>query len=35
LEVAIASLLAAIPGEARIEVFGRGPICEVAWSAVQ
>jgi uncharacterized protein YqhQ len=34
-EVAIASLLAAIPGEARTEVFGRGPICEVAWSAVQ
>ena len=34
-EVAIASLLAAIPGEARDEVFGRGPICEVAWGAVQ
>jgi len=34
-EVAIASLLAAIPGEARDEVFERGPICEVAWGAVQ
>ncbi|MBT8203162.1 MAG: DUF1385 domain-containing protein [Acidimicrobiia bacterium] len=34
-EVAIASLLAAIPGEARDEVFDRGPICEVAWGAVQ
>jgi len=34
-EVAIASLLAAIPGEARDEVFGRGPVCEAAWAAVQ
>lgn len=34
-EVAIASLLAAIPGEARAEVFGRGAICEAAWGAVQ
>ncbi len=34
-EVAIASLLAAIPGEARDEVFGRGPVCEAAWGAVQ
>ncbi len=34
-EVAIASLLAAIPGEAREEVYGRGPVCEAAWGAVQ
>ena len=34
-EVAIASLLAAIPGEARDEVFDRGPVCEAAWGAVQ
>ncbi|MBT8246697.1 MAG: DUF1385 domain-containing protein [Acidimicrobiia bacterium] len=34
-EVAIASLLAAIPGEARDEVFARGPVCEAAWGAVQ
>lgn len=34
-EVAIASLLAAITGEAREEVFDRGPVCEAAWGAVQ
>jgi len=34
-EVAIASLLAAIPGDARDEVFARGPVCEAAWGAVQ
>lgn len=33
-EVAIASLLAAISGEAREEVLGRGPVCEAAWGAV-
>lgn len=34
-EVAIASLLAAISGEARDEVLDRGPVCEAAWSAVE
>ncbi len=34
-EIALASLFAAIPTDARQEIRSRGPVCEPAWVAVQ